>query len=82
MRGVFERAGSRRVPRYRRCEDGLSYPPAEPAAAGPHPRAGAGAASDDLIRKVKAAVVARLGTDKYNDLLDGIIAQVMSQLKK
>jgi len=41
-----------------------------------------GAASDDLVRKVKAAVVARLGTDKYNDLLDGIIAQVMSQLKK
>lgn len=72
--GAAARAGSPGGP--------LPKPSASPLAAGPHPRAGAGAASDDLVRKVKAAVVARLGTDKYNDLLDGIIAQVMSQLKK
>jgi hypothetical protein len=36
----------------------------------------------DHVMQVKAAVVARLGTDKYNDLLDKIIPQVMSQLKK
>jgi hypothetical protein len=37
---------------------------------------------DDLVRRVKAAVAARLGTDKYNDLLDRLIPQVMSQLRK
>lgn len=37
---------------------------------------------NDPIQKIKAAVVARLGTDKYNQLLDKIIPQVMSQLKK
>ena len=36
----------------------------------------------DRVMKIKAAVVARLGTDKYNDLLDKIIPQVMSQIKK
>lgn len=46
------------------------------------PQANAGNAPADRIMKVKAAVVARLGTDKYNDLLDKIIPQVMSQLKK
>lgn len=46
------------------------------------PRTGTAAAADDLVRKVKAAVIARLGTDKYNDVLDKIIPQVMAQLKK
>lgn len=45
-------------------------------------QANAGNATTDRIMKVKSAVVARLGTDKYNDLLDKIIPQVMSQLKK
>lgn len=72
--GAGARAGSPGGP--------LPKPSTSPLAASPHHLAGAGAASDDLVRKVKAAVVARLGTDKYNDLLDGIIAQVMSQLKK
>ena len=40
------------------------------------------AAPTDRVMKIKAAVVARLGTDKYNDLLDKIIPQVMSQFKK
>jgi len=40
------------------------------------------AAPADMTLKIKAAVVARVGTDKYNDLLDKIIPQVMSQLKK
>jgi hypothetical protein len=39
-------------------------------------------AATDRVMRIKAAVVARLGTDKYNDLLDTIIPQVMSQLKK
>lgn len=41
-----------------------------------------GAAPTERVLKIKAAVVARLGTDKYNDLLDKIIPQVMSQMKK
>ncbi|MCB2147626.1 MAG: hypothetical protein KQI81_14210 [Deltaproteobacteria bacterium] len=41
-----------------------------------------GAPAADMVMKIKSAVVARLGTDKYNDLLDKIIPQVMSQLKK
>jgi len=54
-----------------------SLPPA-PAS----PRANSGAATGDRVMEIKAAVVARLGTDKYNDLLDKIIPQVMSQFYK
>jgi hypothetical protein len=46
------------------------------------PQASTGSAPADRVMKIKAAVVARLGTDKYNNLLDKIIPQVMSQLKK
>ncbi len=38
--------------------------------------------SADMAMKVKKAVAARLGTDKYNDLLDRIIPQVMAKLKQ
>lgn len=38
--------------------------------------------SADMAIKVKKAVAARLGTDKYNDLLDKIIPQVMAKLKR
>lgn len=55
---------------------------AGPSASPSLPRPNNGAAPTDMVMKVKAAVVARLGTDKYNDLLDKIIPQVMSQLKK
>jgi ethanolamine utilization microcompartment shell protein EutL len=41
----------------------------------------AGAAVDRVL-EIKAVVVARLGTDKYNDLLDKIIPQVMAQFNK
>lgn len=44
--------------------------------------ASSGGTDADLIRKVKAGVIQRLGTDKYNDLLDQIIPQVMTRLKK
>ena len=44
--------------------------------------AGSGAASGELVSKVKAAVVQRLGTSKYDELLDRIIPQVIAQLKK
>ncbi len=57
-------------------------PPAAPSASPFQPRADTGGAPDDLVMKIKAAVVARLGTDKYNGLLDKIIPQVMSQLNK
>ena len=46
------------------------------------PQANTSAAPADRVMKIKAAVIARLGTDKYNDILDKIIPQVMSQLKK
>ena len=46
------------------------------------PQANSGAATVDRVMQIKAAVVARLGTDKYNDLLDKIIPQVMSQFNK
>ena len=48
----------------------------------PSSQAAVGATPTDRVMKIKAAVVDRLGTDKYNDLLDKIIPQVMSQLKK
>jgi len=60
----------------------LPKTPATPSASPSLPRANNGAAPTDMVMKIKAAVVARLGTDKYNDLLDKIIPQVMSQLKK
>ena len=59
-------------------------PAAAPAAAAPRhaPAGAAGDPSGDLVRQIKAAVVARLGTDKYNDLLDQIIPNAIAQLKK
>jgi hypothetical protein len=60
----------------------LPKPPAAPSASPPLPPANTGNAPADRVMKIKAAVVARLGTEKYNDLLDQIIPQVMSQLKK
>ena len=68
---------------------GTENPPAAegaglpPGAVPPSPsQAAIGGASADRVKKIKAAVEARLGTDKYNDLLDKIIPQVMSQLKQ
>lgn len=60
----------------------VSDPPTPPAPPSPAlPRISQAAASADPVRQIKAAVVARLGTDKYNHLLDRIIPQVMAQLK-
>jgi hypothetical protein len=56
--------------------------PVETTASHALPQATQVAAPNDPVQKIKAAVVARLGTDKYNQLLDKIIPQVMSQLKK
>ncbi len=56
-------------------------PTTSPSASPAPSQACIGAASPDRVMKIKAAVVARLGTDKYNDLLDKIIPQVMSQIK-
>ena len=52
------------------------------AAAAPASPAASGTPSAEMIGKVKAAVAARLGTHKYDDLLDGIIPQVIAQLNK
>ncbi len=60
----------------------LPKTPAAPSASLSLPRPYNDAAPTDMVMKIKAAVVARLGTEKYNDLLDKIIPQVMSQLKK
>ena len=57
-------------------------PTAAPSAPPAPSQSTIGAAPTDRVMKIKAAVVARLGTDKYNDLLDKIIPQVMSQIKK
>ena len=56
-------------------------PTAAPSTPPAPSQASIGTASPDRVMKIKAAVVARLGTDKYNDLLDKIIPQVMSQIK-
>ena len=62
---------------------GAGLTPATASSAPPSPsQSGIGAAPTDRVMRIKAAVVARLGTDKYNDLLDKIIPQVMSQIKK
>lgn len=60
----------------------LTQPPPAPLATPSRPPAGVGPPQSELVRKIKAAVVVRLGTDKYNDILDQIIPQVMAQLKK
>jgi hypothetical protein len=60
----------------------LSHPPPAPLATPSRPQAGAGTSQNELVGKIKAAVAARLGTDRYNDVLDQIIPQVMAQLKK
>jgi hypothetical protein len=59
-----------------------SLAPGALASPSPRPPAGSGGSSGELAGKIKAAVVARLGTDKYNDLLDRIIPQVLAQLRK
>jgi hypothetical protein len=48
--------------------------------ASPVPPLAAGSGQTDLVAKVKAAVIARLGTDSYNDLLDQVIPQVLARL--
>jgi hypothetical protein len=61
---------------------GLAKPSAAPSVSPSPPQANPGAAPTDRVMKIKAAVAARLGTDKYNDLLDKIIPQVISQMRK
>lgn len=48
--------------------------------ASPVPPLAGGSGQTDLAAKVKAAVIARLGTDSYNDLLDQVIPQVLARL--
>jgi hypothetical protein len=49
-----------------------------PAPAAPSP----GATETDLTAQVKSAVIARLGTDAHNDLLDQVIPQVLARLNQ
>ncbi|MFW6333529.1 MAG: hypothetical protein ACOC23_09575 [Thermodesulfobacteriota bacterium] len=61
----------------------FSKPAASPPPSATSPsQTGPGSLDSKLVRKVKAGVIARLGTDKYNHLLDRIIPQVISQFKK
>lgn len=56
--------------------------PRSTATASPAPaQTGIGGPPSDLAMKIKTAVVARLGTDQYNDQLDQIISRVISRLK-
>jgi len=61
-----------------RAHSGTGAPPP------PHPPAGSISPlpADNAIAKIKAAVVARLGTHKYDEVLDVIIPQVMAKLGK
>lgn len=56
--------------------------PPPPAAAPPSPPSPAptGPAADPEVERIKSAVIARLGTSAYNDLLDKIIPQVLARL--
>ena len=61
----------------------VAPPPARPAAQSmTSPRPAAPPSPSDTAAKIKAAVVARLGTHKYDDLLDVIIPQVMAKLEQ
>lgn len=55
---------------------GPSSPLPTPAAPPP------GATGTDLAAQVKSAVIARLGTDAHNDLLDQVIPQVLARLNQ
>jgi hypothetical protein len=58
------------------------------AAAGPSSPLPAAAAPSsatseaDLVAQVKSAVIARLGTNAHNDLLDQVIPQVLARLRR
>lgn len=53
---------------------------ARPAASS-SPQPDSGPAETDLVQQVKAAVIARLGTDEYNGLLDQVIPQILARLQ-
>lgn len=57
-------------------------PPAKGGSTPPAVQPTAPLATDDAAAKIKAAVVARLGTHQYDDVLDRIIPQVMAKLGK
>lgn len=57
-----------------------STSPAAEMPAGTPPASGTPA--EDPVAIIKAAVVARLGTDKHNALLDRLIPRIMAQLGK
>jgi hypothetical protein len=54
------------------------YPSAAPAnpSSPPSPHS----SQAELVARIKAGVIAKLGTDAYNDLLDQIIPRVLAQL--
>jgi hypothetical protein len=53
------------------------------AVAGPASPLPAAASSEaDLVAQVKSAVIARLGTNAHNDLLDQVIPQVLARLRR
>jgi|SRR5688500_8566182 len=53
-----------------------SSSPPPPSASPPTPPAN----PSDLVGRIKANVIARLGTNDYNDLIDQIIPQVLARL--
>lgn len=57
----------------------IAAPPSPPPAS---PAAGQGStlSEADIIARVKAGVIAKMGTTAYNDLLDQIIPQVLARL--
>lgn len=62
----------------------MQLPPAVNGPAAPPPPASTAptpaAAETDMVARIKAAVIARLGTNEHNDLLDQIIPQVLARL--
>jgi hypothetical protein len=61
----------------------MQLPSAVAGPSSPLPAAPASAASEaDLVAQVKSAVIARLGTNAHNDLLDQVIPQVLARLRR
>lgn len=63
----------------------MQLPPAVAGPSSPLPAAAAPSSATseaDLVAQVKSAVIARLGTNAHNDLLDQVIPQVLARLRR
>jgi hypothetical protein len=61
---------------------GTHLPPAKRASASSPTNSSLSPADGELVSRIKAAVIAKLGTSDYNDLLDQVIPQVLARLSR